>query len=321
MKSFGKWAFAMAMAGITAACTPSDTGGRETANTDPRACKENALAVQILGSGGPIADDHRAGASNIVWVDGKARVMIDAGAGSFVRFGQAGVDFNDLYLIALTHFHGDHVGGLPAVMNSGSFSKRKEPLFVTGPKGDDLFPSTSGLLQSYFGKDGALGYLSPYLDDESDALPNLIIRDIVTEDRPYLQSVLRKDGVDIDTVRVHHLDMPALSYVVRTKGKRILFAGDQSDLSEDFVTAVTNGQPDLMFMHNAISMADGQPRGLHRDGLSIGRAAAKAGAKKLILTHHMKRALDDKDALLAAIREHYSGPIEIADDLSCYPLD
>jgi len=313
----GKWPLVVTMAGLIAACTPSG----DIDQGDPLACKQNALALQTLGTGGPIADDHRAGAANIVWVDGKARVMLDAGAGSFVRFGQAGVDFNDLYLIALTHFHGDHVGGLPAIMNSGSFAKRKEPLFVTGPKGDDIFPSTSELLQSYFGEQGALRYLAPYLDDSSDALPNLVVRDIVTEDRPYLQSVLRKDGVDVDTVRVHHLDMPALSYVVRTKGKRILFAGDQSDLSEDFINETRNGQPHLLIMHNAISMADGQPRGLHRDGRAIGQAAKSTGAKKLILTHHMQRALKDKDAVLAAIRENYDGPVEFADDLSCYPLD
>jgi len=100
-----------------------------------------------------------------------------------------------------------------------------------------------------------------------------------------------------------------------------LFAGDQSDLSEDFVTAVTNGQPDLMIMHNAISMADGQPRGLHRDGRAIGEAAKTARAKKLILTHHMQRALDDRDAVMAAIRENYKGPVEFADDLSCYPME
>jgi ribonuclease BN (tRNA processing enzyme) len=95
--------------------------------------------------------------------------------------------------------------------------------------------------------------------------------------------------VDIDAVAVKHLEVPALAFVVRNKGKRLLFAGDQSFLSKEFENATRNGQPDLMIMHNAISMADGQPRGLHRDGLSIGNAAAIAGAKKLVLTHHMQR--------------------------------
>ena len=67
-------------------------------------------------------------------------------------------------------------------------------------------------------------------------------------------------------------------------------------------------------------MADGQPRGLHRYGRSIGEAATFARAKKLILTHHMQRTLADKDVILSAIRENFDGPIEFASDLSCYPV-
>ncbi|MEP2990586.1 MAG: MBL fold metallo-hydrolase [Parasphingorhabdus sp.] len=285
---------------------------------DPKACKTNDLAVQVLGSGGPIADDDRAGSGNVVWIDGKARVIVDAGPGAFIRHAEAGIDFNDLYAILLTHFHGDHAGGLPGLLNSGSFSGRKEPFIVAGPDGSEALPSTSDFLEALIGKQGAFPYLSSYLDD-SDPLPQITVRNIVTS-RGYLQAVNRFHNVDIDAIGVHHLEVPALAFVVRNKGKRLLFSGDQSFLSEAFVEATRNGRPDLMFMHNAISMADGQPRGLHRDGVSIGEAAASAGAKKLILTHHMQRALDDKDAILAAIRESFDGPIEFADDLSCYPV-
>jgi len=286
--------------------------------TDPTSCKNNELAVQVLGSGGPLADDHRAGSSNIIWIDGKAKVMVDAGAGSFVRYGQADVNFHDHDAILLTHFHGDHIGGLPALLNAGSFTKRSEPLLIAGPEGSDDFPATSQLLPDIVGKNGMIGYLWPYLNG-SNGFPELKPKDIST-DRDVMLAVMRKDNVEIDAVRVHHLEVPAMAYVIRTKGKRILFAGDQSDLSDDFMRHTTNGRPDLLIMHNVISMADGQPRGLHRDGRSIGKAAKAIGAKKLLLTHHMKRALDDKDAVIAAIRENYEGPIEMADDLSCHPI-
>lgn len=294
------------------------TGNNIQETADPKACKTNGLAVQILGSGGPIADDDRAGSGNAVWIDGKARVIIDAGPGSFVRHAEAGIDFNDHHAILLTHFHGDHAGGLPGLLNNGSFSGRKEPLIIAGPDGSETLPSTSDFLEALVGKQGAFPYLSSYLDD-SDPLPKITVRNIVTS-RDYLQAVNRLNNIDIDAIGVSHLEVPALAFVVRNKGKRLLFSGDQSFLSEAFIEATRDGKPDLMFMHNAISMADGQARGLHRDGRSIGEAAASAGAKKLILTHHMQRALDDKDAILAAIRESFDGPIEFADDLSCYPV-
>ncbi|MEO1204683.1 MAG: MBL fold metallo-hydrolase, partial [Pseudomonadota bacterium] len=49
----------------------------------------DGVAVQVLGSGGPIADDDRASSGYLVWVDGKARAMIDAGNGSLLRFAEA----------------------------------------------------------------------------------------------------------------------------------------------------------------------------------------------------------------------------------------
>ena len=53
-------------------------------------CKDAALAVQVLGSGGPVADSARASSGYLVWDHGRARVLIDAGGGTFQRFGAAG---------------------------------------------------------------------------------------------------------------------------------------------------------------------------------------------------------------------------------------
>lgn len=284
----------------------------------PQACKTNPLAVQVMGSGGPIADDDRAGAGNVIWIDGKARVIVDTGPGSFLRHAEAGVDFKDADAILLTHLHGDHAGGLPGLLNNGSFSGRTDPLILAGPDGSETLPSTSQFLNALIGDRGAFPYLSSYLNDVGP-LPKITVRDIVTSNDA-VQNVDGPNDIEIKAISVHHLEVPSLAYVIRTSGRHLLFSGDQSFLSTGFIEATRNSEPDLMFMHNAISMADGQPRGLHRDGRSMGEAAASAGAKTLVLTHHMQRALDDKDAVVAAIRENYEGPIVFADDLSCHAI-
>jgi ribonuclease BN (tRNA processing enzyme) len=285
---------------------------------DPKACKTHGLALQTLGTGGPIADDHRAGSANIVWVAGRAALLIDAGPGVFVRYGEAGVDAKEHEAVLLTHLHGDHVGGLAGLLNAWSFTGRSEKLLIAGPEGSAAFPSTSGFLQAMVGPQGGLRYLSPYLDG-SAALPLIESKDLPVGGKALLP-VIDRTSLSVAAIPVHHLDVPALAYVVRAGAKTIVFAGDQSFMSDGFVAALKAQQPDLLVMHNAISMAAGQPRGLHRDGRSIGEAAASLGAKRLVLTHNMQRALNDSDAIMAAIRENYAGPVDVADDLSCYPL-
>jgi len=59
------------------------------------------VEFEVLGSGGPEIDG-RASASYIVWIDNKARVLIDAGSGSMLRFEQSGAKIEDLEAIVLT---------------------------------------------------------------------------------------------------------------------------------------------------------------------------------------------------------------------------
>ena len=101
------------------------------------------------------------------------------------------------------------------------------------------------------------------------------------------------------------------------RGKTVVFAGDQSFLSEDFVEAFRAFKPDILVMHNVIPEGDGQPRGLHRWPTSIGEAAAAISPKILLLSHNMERALQRQAEGEAAIRQHYKGEMRVADDLDC----
>jgi hypothetical protein len=57
---------------------------------DAEECGGEGIAVQVLGSGGPELQAKRASSSYLVWQDGQARVLIDAGGGSGLRFGESG---------------------------------------------------------------------------------------------------------------------------------------------------------------------------------------------------------------------------------------
>lgn len=278
-----------------------------------------ANAVQILGSGGPIAEGHRAGTSAVVWRDGKAALLVDAGSGAFVRYGEAGIQFTDHDAILITHFHADHVSDLAAILNSGGFAKRSAPLPVIGPEGNGAFPGVSEHLLALFDeKTGAFRYLSGFLDGRF-GLPLLQPRD-VDADLTGLMPVFAKADLRIAAIAVHHGDVPALGYVIETGDKTIIFAGDQSFLSESFVEVLADSRPDYLIMNHAIPEGEGQPRGLHRWPESIGAVAAAIKPGMLILSHNMKRALDQRKMAEAAIRRHFDGELSFTDDLDCFAL-
>lgn len=90
---------------------------------------------------------------------------MDAGGGTFVRFGEAGARLADLELIALTHLHTDHAAGLPAILKSGYFSDRERPLTISGPGGSEPFPGLEGFLAGLFHPErGVFRYLSGFRD-------------------------------------------------------------------------------------------------------------------------------------------------------------
>ena len=90
------------------------------------------VAVQVLGSGGPDSNDARASSGYLLRLDGEARLLVDAGGGVFLRFGEAKARFESLDVVAITHLHADHVSDLPALLKSGFFGDRQRPLPIVG---------------------------------------------------------------------------------------------------------------------------------------------------------------------------------------------
>lgn len=275
------------------------------------------LALQILGSGGPIAEGSRAGSSAILWVDGKAALLVDAGSGAFLRYGEAGARFEDHRAIAITHLHADHVADLDAILNSGGFADRTDELPVIGPVGSEYFPGIRAHLQALFDpQSGAFRYLSGYLDGSEGKAKLLPIQ--AAADAPQVVFEDAAQQIRLTAIPVEHGVVPALAYLVEIRGKTIVFAGDQNAMSESFVRALAGRRPDILVAHNVIPEGEGQPRGLHRPPTSLGEMAAALDPRLLVLSHNMQRALVRQTEGEAAIRVHYKGPLVVADDLACF---
>jgi len=279
------------------------------------------LAVQVLGSGGPIADDGRASTAYLVWIDGAARILIDAGGGAFLRFGEAGARFADLDLIGLSHFHTDHSADLPALLKSGFFSKRSRPLPIAGPSGAGRFPGLGDFLLAMLDAErGAYAYLSGFLDGSGGLAKLEQIEVPVDADAPVTLQQASNERFGVEALPVPHGPVPAIAFRLRLGEAALVFAGDQNGSNPAFVDFARDA--DLLVMHMPIPQdADPVARNLHAMPDAIGSIAHAAGAKTLLLSHFMARSLVNLDDNVDIIRSSYNGRVIVAEDLACVAVN
>jgi ribonuclease BN (tRNA processing enzyme) len=65
----------------------------------------------------------------------RVNFLIDCGASSLPALKAQDLARNDIDLILITHFHGDHFGGLPFLLLDAQFTRRTRPLVIAGPQG------------------------------------------------------------------------------------------------------------------------------------------------------------------------------------------
>jgi ribonuclease BN (tRNA processing enzyme) len=166
-------------------------------------CADSSVCLQVLGSGGPELGDQRASSSYLIWVNGKAKVLIDVGAGSSLNFEKSGAKFEDLEAILFTHFHVYHSVDLPAFIKASFFTARDRDLPIFGPGGNSLMPSTAEFVQNLFGVDGAFRYLKDYINTSETGNYHLQTHDLPMELHRVQTYRLTADIV-LKAIPVHH---------------------------------------------------------------------------------------------------------------------
>ena len=92
------------------------------------------LDVCLLGTGGMMPLPKRWLTSCYTRFNGSA-LLIDCGEGTQIAMREAGISCHDIDVIAITHFHGDHISGLTGMLLSMGNADRTEPVTMVGPKG------------------------------------------------------------------------------------------------------------------------------------------------------------------------------------------
>jgi len=229
---------------------------------------EGDFSLMVLGSGGPAAlsdrdgGSGRANSSYLIFVDGKPKVLLDAGGGAYKNLAESGANIKDLDIVLLTHLHLDHTGDLPSIIKTMYFQNsiynityqtfppgRVLPFRVFGPATNGMpFPPALGAdpsttqyssVSSYIDgqydlNKGQERYLNVFARATSAGTLNYETTDIKPVWTTYNpQTILDEDGLVIKAVGVNHGPVPNVAYRIEYKGKSIVFSGDTSSRKVD----------------------------------------------------------------------------------------
>ena len=284
---------------------------------EARPCGDKGVWLQVLGSGGPALEDEHAVASYLVWVDGSARLLVDAGSGSALRFGEAGAAFADLDAIVFTTVAVRATVDFPAFVEGSARAGRARPMPVLVPTD----PAESGDGPPPFFQRMVLH--GQYASWDADFGPSPTLRGWRIREVPAVGSRrwagFRSENVALAAMPVHHGGIPALAWRVAAGDVSLVFAGGFSNQRD--VVGTFAKDADALVAHHAIAEnARGDVLQRYAKPSKLGRVAAKANVRMLILGHRTERTRGRETGSAAAIETHFNGAVLFAHDLECWRL-
>ncbi|MEJ3742761.1 MBL fold metallo-hydrolase [Actinomycetes bacterium KLBMP 9797] len=190
--------------------------------------QDGQLHVLLAGTGSPEPGSTRAGACVAVLVAGRTFVF-DSGPGSPARMLAAGVPLTSVSDVFLTHYHSDHLNGLPELsVQRWVTGKATSPLVVHGPTG-----SRSGVAEVVAGfNQGMLADREMRMANQPDRLGDpasglLQARSFGVQGQDAVRVYADGDGVVIDAFLVDHGPVkPAVGYRLSYAGRSMVVSGD-----------------------------------------------------------------------------------------------
>ena len=283
----------------------------------------NDFRVTLLGTGTPIPGPERFGPSTLIEA-GDQKLIVDAGRGATIRLYQLGMPIGRIDALLLTHYHSDHIVGIPDFWLTGwlqsHFGQRTAPLHVIGPTGAQELMSN---LERAYALDIKIRIADEKIPPAGAA--------VVVEEFAADGVVFDRNGVKVTAFEVDHGDVikPAYGYRIDYGGRTAVLSGDTrynenvikygagADL---LIHEVAIAPPDLMTEPYIRRIMDH-----HTTPREAGMVFARTKPKLAAYTHLVFLASDrvappSMADLVSQTRTTYSGALEVGEDLMSFEI-
>jgi ribonuclease Z len=253
----------------------------------------------FLGTSGAVPS-HERDTTSLAVVGRGATILVDCGGSPVQKLRRAGLSPLDLTHVIVTHFHPDHSYGLPALIQNLVLMKRREPLaLVVRPEHVEV---AHALLDVF----------------RLRARPGMFPLTVRAIDLTPGARAFEVGALAVSTAPNHHGDMPNFAVRVDAPSRgAVVYSSDTTPC--EAVVDLARGADTLI--HEATFPARDRGRfGAHSTALEAGEIAARAGVRRLILTHIDADYHDEVETLAAEARSRFPGVVEIASEMLQYPI-
>jgi ribonuclease BN (tRNA processing enzyme) len=246
------------------------------------------MRLTVIGSGTAAPHPDRVCAGHLVEAS-ETRLLLDCGNGVVFRMAQLALDWRAITHVALSHFHYDHVGDLPALIAAfrwGQLPPRTVPLTIIGP------PGTREWLERVAAAHGSWILGPDYTIEIAEITPG-------------------GDGIALPDMKLDAFPVPhsanSVAYSITGGQARLVYTGDtgDSDALADWATGC-----DVLLAECSLPAASAMAE--HLTPESAAALAARARPGRLVLTHFYPPVEREDIPLLVGAR--WPGPLVLARD-------
>lgn len=251
------------------------------------------MEVTILGTGASLLSPDRVLAGLMVETTGEP-LIFDMGSGVLHRLSCSLPELTRINHLFISHLHVDHCSDVIALIQSLWLMGYKRTLNVYGPH--DLHRMVV-----------SVGGFFPYLQGKIQIKAHTLKAGFRVRTKDWMVSAFP----------VNHGDFEAYGFVIEAEGKRIIYSGDTAP-SKELIKAAKGA--DLLIHECSLPDRLKEMAPAHTTPSEVGKVAAEAGVKTLVITHLYPELLEELAEALRSIRSSFSGKIIVPRDTQIITL-